>query len=88
MHVFFACAVKGGGEGRKGSGDKAYPMADPSWNVDVGVKYALVTTVAMISTRCADHAEMAGRGGRHCSGQSRKLCTPHTDQRPRTDAEQ
>jgi hypothetical protein len=38
-----------------------------------------MTAVAAISTRCADHAEMAGCGGRHCSGQSGKLWTPHTD---------
>ena len=29
MCTFCARAIKGGGEGRKGSGDKAYPSADP-----------------------------------------------------------
>ena len=37
-----AHAQKRGGEGRKGSGDKAYPSAGPEWNAAVGVKYNMV----------------------------------------------
>ena len=35
---------KGGGEGRKGSGDKACPSTGQGWNAGVGVSMQSVTT--------------------------------------------
>ena len=38
---FIRMRNKGGGGERKGSGDTAYPSADPGRNAAVGVKYAI-----------------------------------------------
>ena len=57
LYTFCACAVKGGGEGRKGSGDKAYPSPDPGRNAAVDDKYALVTTAAWLSCHLAARAD-------------------------------
>ena len=38
---FIHMRYKGGGGERKGSGDTAYPSADPGRNAAVGVKYAI-----------------------------------------------
>ena len=60
------CSKKGGGEGRKGSGDKAYTSADPGWNAAVGVKYALATTAAY-STSAARKTKILNREMASCT---------------------